>query len=130
MMGNLIFFLKLDFLFIFYYTFFMRNLEFIIVITTTDKKEEAERLTTEVLRERLAACAHIIEIESFYWWKGQLERSKEYRVEFKTKLTLLEVLKNKLKSIHSYEVPEIVALPLIDGGEEYFKWLENETLKN
>lgn len=104
--------------------------DFVIVITTTDKKEEAEHLVLTILNEKLAACAQVIEVESFYWWKNKLENSKEYRIEFKTKINLYESLAKKLKSIHSYELPEIIVLPIINGSKDYYDWINDETKKD
>jgi len=96
-----------------------------IVITTTDSKEEANTLAEAILNEKLAACIQISEIESRYFWDGKIEQSYEYKLEIKTKQEKLAKLKEFIKSNHSYEIPEIIAVPIIDGNREYFEWVDN-----
>jgi len=96
-----------------------------IVITTTCSREEADILTEAILNQKLAACIQISEIESRYFWDGKLERNYEYKLEIKTTKDNLSKLKEFIKSKHSYEVPEIVAIPIIDGNKEYFDWVDS-----
>jgi len=96
-----------------------------IVITTTYSKEEADTLTEAILSQKLAACIQISEIESRYFWDGKLERNYEYKLEIKTTKDNLTKLKEFIKSKHSYEVPEIIAIPIIDGNKEYFDWVDS-----
>ncbi|MGC8764454.1 MAG: divalent-cation tolerance protein CutA [Brevinematia bacterium] len=103
------------------------NSKFVVVVTTTDTKKESEKLVDSVLEERLAACAQVFEIESHYWWKGKLEKAMEYRIDFKTKSKLARKLMERIKALHSYEVPELIVLPIIDGEKNYLEWIEKET---
>jgi len=96
-----------------------------IVITTTCSREEADILTEAILNQKLAVCIQISEIESRYFWDGKLERNYEYKLEIKTTKENLSKLKEFIKSKHSYEVPEIVAIPIIDGNKEYFDWVDS-----
>ena len=102
------------------------EISFVVVITTTDNREKAQWLTDKVLNERFAACAQIFEVESRYWWKGRIENANEYRIEFKTKFELIKGLIERIKTLHSYEVPEIIVLPIIEGEKNYLKWIEEE----
>jgi periplasmic divalent cation tolerance protein len=96
-----------------------------IVITTTHSREEADTLTEAILSQKLAACIQISEIESRYFWDGKLERNYEYKLEIKTTKNNLIKLKEFIKSKHSYEVPEIITIPIIDGNQEYFDWVDS-----
>ncbi len=103
-------------------------MDFLQVITTTESKEEAERIAQALLERRLAGCVQVIgPIESIYWWKGRIERSGEYICFIKTKARLYEELERVIKDLHSYEVPEIIALPITRGNPSYLDWLKEET---
>ncbi len=102
--------------------------EFIVVLITASKEDEAERIARDIVSSRLAACVNIIrDIRSIYRWKGKTEDEGEVLMIVKTRLDLFGGLKKRVKELHSYSVPEIIALPLIEGSEEYFSWLKEET---
>jgi|YelNatPaOPRAMG01_1025707.scaffolds.fasta_scaffold00278_68 periplasmic divalent cation tolerance protein len=102
---------------------------YIIVFITCQNLEEARKIAKALLSKRLAACINILpQIESFYWWKNKIEESKEALLLIKSKTSLLNELINEVKLIHSYETPEIIALPIIGGYKNYIKWLDQETL--
>lgn len=104
--------------------------KFITVLTTTDKKEEAEKIASHLLRKRLVGCVQIIgPITSSYWWKGSIETAEEWLCLMKTEESLYAQIEEVIKEIHSYDVPEIVALPIIQGSEEYLRWLDGELKK-
>jgi len=96
-----------------------------IVITTTNSKEEADTLAKAILNEKLAACIQVSEIESRYFWGDKLERICEYKLEIKTTKDNLTKLEEFIKSKHSYEAPEIIAVPIIDGNQDYFNWIDS-----
>jgi len=101
-----------------------------LVLTTTSSKEEAEKIAQALLKERLVACVNIIEnASSLFWWQGRINREKESLLFMKTSEDLFPKLEEKLRSLHSYEVPEIIGLPIIAVSEPYKKWLE-ENLKS
>jgi len=100
-----------------------------LVLTTTSSKEEAEKIAQALLKERLVACVNIIEnASSLFWWQGRINREKESLLFMKTSEDLFPKLEEKLRSLHSYEVPEIIGLPITAVSEPYKKWLE-ENLK-
>jgi len=100
---------------------------YIVVFVTCQNVDEAKKIAKALLSKRLAACITILhQIESFYWWKGKIEESKEALLIVKSKITLLNELINEIKLIHSYETPEIIALPIIGGYTNYIKWLNQE----
>ncbi|MFN3528207.1 MAG: divalent-cation tolerance protein CutA [Candidatus Altarchaeaceae archaeon] len=102
---------------------------FIEVFTTTDKREDAEKIAKILLEKRLSACVQISEINSYYWWKGKIENSKEFLCIIKTKKELYEEVEKEIKNIHPYEIPEIISIEIFKGNENYFKWMEKEIKK-
>ncbi len=97
---------------------------YIVILVTTSNKKEARRIAVELLKKRLAACVNIIDkIESFFWWQGKVELSNEALMVIKSKKEKLAAITKLIKSMHSYEVPEIIALPIISGEEKYLRWI-------
>lgn len=106
----------------------MTNHEYIVVLITTNSPEEAEKIGKALVQEKLAACANIVkEIRSFFFWQGQLEDEREALIIVKTKASLFPSLVEKVKALHSYTVPEIIALPILMGSESYLRWIEDVT---
>ncbi len=99
----------------------------LIYITARDKKQ-AKRIGRKLVEERLAACANISGgIDSFYFWEGRLRRDHEAVLIVKTSHGLLNRLIKRVKSLHSYSVPCIVALPVIGGNPDFLAWVRKET---
>jgi len=102
--------------------------EFIIVFITAPNEKEAAAISQTIVGERLAACINIIpSVRSIYRWQGRVEDEQEVLMIVKTKKSLFERLQERVKELHSYEVPEIIGLPLVEGGKEYLDWLGQET---
>jgi len=102
---------------------------YIVIMVTTANREEAEKIARRLLDEKLIACANIIgPVSSLFWWSGKLEKSEEYVLLLKSRLELFEKLSESVKALHGYEVPEIIALPIIKGSPAYMEWL-NSTLR-
>jgi len=98
-----------------------------IIYITTSNKVEAQKIGETLVKKRLAACANVIEkIYSIYWWKGKMERDDEALLLLKTKDDRIEEVINMVKELHSYENPDITAIPLIGGSKEYLKWIDDE----
>jgi len=98
----------------------------IVVFITTAHSEEATRLADMLIGQRLAACVQVLpEMESVYRWQGKIERQKEVLLIAKTTKARFEVLEREVRAIHSYETPEIVALPLTAGSIQYLEWLNS-----
>ena len=98
------------------------------VYVTTESKKEARTIARTLLEERLIACANIIEsMQSLYWWEGKIEDSDEAVLIVKTRATHLSALTARVKDLHSYDCPCIVALPITDGSTDYLSWLARET---
>ncbi|MBU0898635.1 MAG: divalent-cation tolerance protein CutA [Nanoarchaeota archaeon] len=102
--------------------------EFVSVYITAKDVEEAEKIANVLVDEKLAACVNIIPgIVSIYNWKGNKERSEEISMFVKTKKSLVKEVIEKVKSVHSYDVPCIVSFPILEGDEDYLKYIEEET---
>ena len=98
----------------------------IVVLSTCGSQEEAERLAREVVERRLAACVNVIpRVASFYRWQGKLESAEEWLLLIKSTRERFEDLKNALEKAHTYELPEVIALPVVDGSANYLNWLES-----
>ena len=103
--------------------------EFIVVYVTVGSPDEGDRLARALVGERLAACVNRIgSVRSVYRWQGQIEESSEELLIIKTKRELFSRLKQRVQELHSYSVPEIIALPILEGSESYLKWLGEELL--
>jgi len=102
--------------------------EYIQVFTTVEKREDADRIASSAVNKRVAACAQVIgPIRSTYWWKGKVEQAEEWLLVMKTREALFSVLEKEIKAIHPYEVPEIIAVPIVAGSASYLEWIEAET---
>ena len=100
----------------------------IIVLITTSDEVEAVRIARALVEARLAGCVNIIkDIRSIYNWQGKVEDENEVLMVVKTRESLFDPLMEKVKELHSYTVPEIIALPIIQGSEDYLKWLKEVT---
>lgn len=101
-------------------------MNFVIVFVTTKDLREAKKISQALLKEKLAACVNVVpEIRSLYWWQGKIEKSREVLMIIKTKKPLVSKIIKKVKKLHSYKVPEIIALPIISGNKDYLSWLSN-----
>ena len=101
---------------------------FIVLFITTPDKKEAERISKVLLDARLIACANIIRgVDSRFWWKGKKEKAKECLIIAKTRKALFNKLIKVVKKEHSYEVPEIIAMPIISGHKLYLDWVASST---
>jgi periplasmic divalent cation tolerance protein len=98
------------------------------VMTTTDSAEGAEVLARGIVDARLAACVHIVgPIRSIYRWEGDVQSEQEWQCWIKTSADRLDALTEHIKKNHSYDVPEVVALPIVGGSADYLSWVTNET---
>ena len=99
-----------------------------VVLVTCGSMAEARKIGRAVVEKELAACANIVAgVESIYRWKGKVEQAREALVVMKTSATRLRELEREVKRLHSYDVPEFIALPIVAGSKEYLKWIgENE----
>ena len=96
---------------------------YVTVMTTTASEAEAEAIAEALLAEELAACVQIAQVRSRYVWKGAVQREAEQLLLIKTRAALFEIVRAKIRSLHSYETPEIVALPITAGDGDYLSWM-------
>jgi periplasmic divalent cation tolerance protein len=98
----------------------------IVVLTTCAAEADAERLARALVAGRLAACVNVVPgVRSFYHWKGEIESSEEFLLIVKTSRDLFPALRAEMEKLHAYEVPELLALPVVDGAENYLRWLQS-----
>jgi periplasmic divalent cation tolerance protein len=100
----------------------------IVVLVTAKNKKEAKAIAQGLLKDKLIACANIIDgIESLFVWQGKLDQSKEALMVIKTQQKLFDKVVSKVKLLHSYQTPEIIALPIIQGSKDYLNWIDEVT---
>jgi len=101
---------------------------YISVHITTSSRTEAEVIAQALLQEKLVACVNILpSLHSMYRWQGKVEKSEETLMIVKTQASLYEALEKRVKTLHSYECPCIVAMPLTAGYQPYLDWIKTET---
>ncbi len=102
--------------------------EEIVIFVTACSNEEAEKIARHLVDEGLAACVNIIPaVSSVFRWQGKINQVKETLLIIKSVSTGLEAITKRVKQLHSYQVPEVIALPIIGGLKEYLDWLRGET---
>ena len=98
-----------------------------VLLTTTPSREEAHRIAKLLIDEKLAACVQLLPIESFYAWQGKTQNEAEILLLVKTRRALFEPAIARIKAVHSYSVPEIVAMPFTAGFAGYLDWIDSVT---
>jgi len=99
-----------------------------MVFITASNKREAKHIARELIKNKLVACVNILEnVHSLFWWQGRLNKPKEVLLIIKTRRALMGRLLKKVKSLHSYAVPEIIALPIVSGNKDYLEWINEST---
>ena len=99
----------------------------IVIFVTTDTSQEAQSIARLLLDHRKVACVNIVpQVDSTFWWQGKLDSARESLLIIKTTASLLPDIIELVKSIHSYEVPEIIAMPIIGGNQDYLNWIDDE----
>lgn len=98
-----------------------------VMLTTTSSREEAQKIARLLIDEKLAACVQLLPIESFYSWQGKTQNEAETLLLIKTRSALFEQATARIKALHSYSVPEIVALPFTSGFAGYLDWIGEMT---
>jgi periplasmic divalent cation tolerance protein len=94
------------------------------VTTTLPDRDTANRIGRRLVEERLAACAQVVgPVASVYWWQGEVETAGEWYCHLKTTASRVDALMDRLRQLHPYETPEIVALPVTEGDPAYLRWI-------
>lgn len=103
----------------------------VVVYITVPNEEEGVKIARSLVEEKLAGCINIVkDIRSIYSWQGKIEDEPELLLIVKSQRHLFNKLKDKVKELHSYTVPEIIAIPIIEGSEDYLNWLQEATQSN
>ena len=98
---------------------------YIQVITTTENKQDAEKIAGILVEKKLAGCVQIVgPVTSIYRWKGKIEEAREWQCVIKSRKGLFGEIEKVISSIHPYEVPEIIAVPIVTGNRAYLEWLK------
>jgi periplasmic divalent cation tolerance protein len=105
----------------------MEKASYIVILITTDTDTEASKIAEVLLANKKVACVNIVpRIDSHFWWRGALDSAQEHLLIVKTKASLLDEIIDLVKQNHSYDVPEVIALPIISGNPDYLKWIDEE----
>ncbi len=100
--------------------------DYVVIFCTASAETEAEAIASALTEEKLAACVQILpSINSFYRWEGRVHNDREYLMMIKTVSQNLEAVKSRIIELHSYDVPEIIALPVAGGSEKYLGWIRS-----
>lgn len=97
-----------------------------VVLVTAGSRAEAEAIATALVNSQLAACVSLVPIHSVYTWQGVLHQEEEWQLLIKTDLAQFQTLETKIRELHSYEVPEIIALPIVAGSQPYLQWISEQ----
>lgn len=101
---------------------------YVVIFITVANEKEGNTITKALILNKLAACVNIVpQIKSIYWWKGKVETSNEKLLIIKTRKSLVVKLIKAVKKLHSYTVPEIIAIPIVAGNKDYLKWINDST---
>lgn len=99
--------------------------EYIVIFITTPSDEEAQRIANALVEEKKAACVNILrDLRSLFWWEGKVDSASEALLIVKTKERFLDSIVKLVKGLHTYTVPEIIAIPIIGGNPEYLRWID------
>ncbi len=97
----------------------------VVILITASNKKEAQKIATGLVKAKLAACVNIVDkIDSLFFWEAKIDRTKESLLVIKSKKEKLPSIIKLVKSLHSYKVPEIIALPIISGSKPYLRWID------
>lgn len=104
--------------------------KFCVVLVTCRSLPEAKKIGQALVKQKLAACVSIIpQVNSLFFWQGKLSRQKEVLLIIKTRVRLFSKLATNIRKLHSYRVPEVIALPMLAGEKHYLSWLEREATR-
>ena len=108
----------------------MKTGSFIVVFITTSNESETRKIANALVKQKKAACVNIIpKVKSLFWWQGKIDSANESLLVIKSEKRLLNDIIKLVKKFHSYTVPEIIALPIIGGNEDYLAWLSESLAK-
>ena len=103
------------------------NHPYCLILVTVNSEEEGSAIANTLLTEKLAACISITPINSFYTWQGKIQQDREWQLTIKTRSNLFDKLAQRVTILHSYDVPEIIAIPIMAGSLPYLNWIDENT---
>ncbi len=102
-----------------------------LVLVTCPNMEEAQKIATHIVTKKLAACVNLLgkdsPLQSVYWWEGQVQQASEILLLIKTRLDRLQTLEQEIRTLHSYQIFEFIALPIQAGSQDYLSWVSQES---
>jgi periplasmic divalent cation tolerance protein len=101
-----------------------------VVLVTASSQEEAKAIASALVEAQMAACVTLVPVHSIYTWQGQVMSEQEWQLVIKTDLAQFTTLEKKIRELHSYEVPEIIALPIVAGSTSYLQWISDNVKKS
>jgi len=104
----------------------MTNINYGVVLVTASSRTEAETIGKALVQSQLAACVSFMPINSIYTWQGVINSEEEWQLIIKTDLAKFDAVATKVRQLHSYEVPEIIALPIVNGNPLYLQWISEQ----
>jgi periplasmic divalent cation tolerance protein len=115
------------------HSFFQRTImdkssKYGVVLVTTSSQDEAEKIASTLVNHQLAACVNIFSVRSIYAWEGKVQNEPEWQLVIKTDLALFSQLEAKIQELHSYTVPEIIVLPIVQGSQGYLQWISDNVV--
>lgn len=103
---------------------------YVVVLVTAKDPAQARAIAGGLLNDKLIACANVIKgVESMFWWQGKIDKAGEVLLVMKTRKDLFRKLCLRVKALHSYDTPEVIALPVIDGNSDYLSWIDASVKK-
>ena len=105
----------------------MKASDYCVISTTTDSKENADAITQLLLEKKLITCVQSTVIQSAYHWQGKIIKSEEILLQMKTKRSLFAKIQTEIELLHTYDIPEIIMVPMAGANLRYLQWLEEET---
>ncbi len=98
---------------------------YIVVLVTTSSKKEAQKIAVSLIKQKLAACVNVLDkVDSVFFWENKVQKAKEYLLIIKSTRAKFTQITKLIKSLHSYKVPEIIAIPIIAGDKSYLRWID------
>ncbi len=105
----------------------MKDVAYLVILITAGSLEEAHKIAEVLLKQRKAACVNIVpNVSSHFWWQDKIESAQESLLIVKTRASLLNEIVTLVRESHSYDTPEIVALPIVGGNQDYLEWVDKE----